>query len=101
MISVLCQNVTREKLRKVLSYEKCARKMLMKLTPDGSRDYLKCSRVRMYTNQYFLLRGGLKCFKWSAHRKSLKTKTEESTKNQNHIYQEILHQEIFANQKSK
>jgi len=28
-----CQNVTREKLRKALSYEKGARKVLMKLTP--------------------------------------------------------------------
>jgi hypothetical protein len=27
------QNITREKLREALSYEKCALKMLMKLTP--------------------------------------------------------------------
>jgi len=32
--SAFCQNSTREKLCKALSYKKCVRKMLMQLTPD-------------------------------------------------------------------
>jgi len=34
-----CQNITREKLCKALSYKKRARKMLMKLTPDDILGY--------------------------------------------------------------
>jgi len=46
------QNVSREKLRKSLLYQKFARKMLMKLTPDGDssnnvmdRLFLSCWRT--------------------------------------------------------
>ncbi len=53
-------NVIREKLLNLLSYEKRARKMLMKLTPDRWRDYYEeltrhQSKLFIVTSHYVLL----------------------------------------------
>ncbi len=49
------KNVTREKLRKALSYEKCVHKMLIKLTPGRVRgrknkykDFLRANPIKFY-----------------------------------------------------
>jgi len=41
------QTVTREKLRKALSYKKCVHKMLMKLTSDVLYEYQRGSKIEI------------------------------------------------------
>jgi len=48
---LFCQNITREKLRKALLYEKCLRKMLMKLIPGY---YSFHDDLRYTIEQWFL-----------------------------------------------
>ncbi len=49
------QNLAREKLRKALSYQKCVRKMLLKLTPCRARVCLSMQKVCQI--MYVLLEG--------------------------------------------